>query len=325
MTKDHLRHANIDKLMELLALKPGATVLDIGTGTGEFAERFAERVTPTGHVFATDIDAVCTARVAAEARQKGLANLVAVKVSENGVDDFYRQHRYDLVTLFHVYYYLDDRVAYLRKIRSYLAENGRVAILYNKKVFPFSATDFADFDGFIGELAREPEQSPFLKALSPATQTLLEQRTGDASSDRLRDAVLADLNALLTSRRFHEACFGDWNRKHGLSMTPEARDFANWLIMELREEGALDKAESELGPRETRALMKLNRLLIMQRFRPYFRISRGREYSPFLVGDVNRQTSELSIAREMREAGYEQAADHDLSTYYDLLVFAARK
>ena len=42
-------------LLDALALKPGQTVADVGAGSGYFTWRMAQRVGPTGRVYATDI------------------------------------------------------------------------------------------------------------------------------------------------------------------------------------------------------------------------------------------------------------------------------
>jgi ubiquinone/menaquinone biosynthesis C-methylase UbiE len=49
--------AEAARLWEVLALKPGARVADVGAGVGNIAARIAERVGPTGRVYAVEIDA----------------------------------------------------------------------------------------------------------------------------------------------------------------------------------------------------------------------------------------------------------------------------
>jgi len=48
-----------DNVMDLPAIRPGVTILDIGAGTGQFAYEFAGRLKGTGRVFAADINESC--------------------------------------------------------------------------------------------------------------------------------------------------------------------------------------------------------------------------------------------------------------------------
>jgi len=57
-----------------------------------------------------------------------------VLVEEEEVDEFYSKHKYDLIFLSGVYRELDDLVRYLKKMRNFLAEDGRLVILANESV-----------------------------------------------------------------------------------------------------------------------------------------------------------------------------------------------
>ena len=71
--------AATERMLDLAALRPGARVLDLGTGTGDQAFAAAARVGPQGHVLATDISAEMVAEAAAGAARAGLGN-VATRV-----------------------------------------------------------------------------------------------------------------------------------------------------------------------------------------------------------------------------------------------------
>src|SRR5246127_3634119 len=49
------RAGEAEHVIELLAVKSGLTVADIGAGSGYYTVRLARRVAPTGHVFAEDV------------------------------------------------------------------------------------------------------------------------------------------------------------------------------------------------------------------------------------------------------------------------------
>ena len=54
----HARAAEseIDHLVQILQLKPGSIVADVGAGSGEVSIAIAERVGPLGRVYSTEIN-----------------------------------------------------------------------------------------------------------------------------------------------------------------------------------------------------------------------------------------------------------------------------
>lgn len=97
------------------------------------------------------------------------------------------------------------------------------------------------------------------------------------------------------------------------------RQSMRWLLMTLKEDGALDKAPSDLDAKEIRAVVKLNKLLFFQRFRRYCRLD------PAIgVGAVHSQTSRLLVERELKEAGYYLEHEYGLLPYSDILFFRAK-
>ena len=74
-------------IAELLAIRPGSRVAEIGAGHGEMAVRMAERVGPTGHVYATEIDPERIAEIRQRVADAGLKNVtvVAATPSDSGL------------------------------------------------------------------------------------------------------------------------------------------------------------------------------------------------------------------------------------------------
>lgn len=84
-----------DELLGMLALDPGAHVLDLGCGPGFFAERLARRWLPTGRVTGVDVDPELLARGRARLAEEGLAvelragSAVALPLADGAVDMAY--------------------------------------------------------------------------------------------------------------------------------------------------------------------------------------------------------------------------------------------
>jgi cyclopropane fatty-acyl-phospholipid synthase-like methyltransferase len=116
-----------DRVVADLALAPGASVADVGSGGGYFTFRLAQAVGPTGRVYAVDVDEGMNEYVTGQAAEQGLANVTAVLAAEG---DPRIPEPVDLVFSSNAYHHMSERVAYFRYLReAYLAAGGRVAIV----------------------------------------------------------------------------------------------------------------------------------------------------------------------------------------------------
>jgi ubiquinone/menaquinone biosynthesis C-methylase UbiE len=77
-----------ERLVDLCRLRPGARVLDAGTGTGFAALHAARRVGPKGHVVGVDISEGMLAQARDAASASALANLELVRCDATAVHQF---------------------------------------------------------------------------------------------------------------------------------------------------------------------------------------------------------------------------------------------
>jgi predicted methyltransferase len=87
------KRLQIDRVMDLLQIKPGSTVADIGAGGGWFSVRAARRVTPSGRVIAEDINPKAITYIEQRAQREHLPNIVPLlgtpddpKLAPNSLD-----------------------------------------------------------------------------------------------------------------------------------------------------------------------------------------------------------------------------------------------
>ncbi len=87
------KEENPAKLMEVLPLKAGDVVADVGAGSGYYTFRLAEKVGPKGKVLAVDIQKEMLDLIRQRSKERKLSNVVPVlgeitdpKLPENGVD-----------------------------------------------------------------------------------------------------------------------------------------------------------------------------------------------------------------------------------------------
>jgi predicted methyltransferase len=87
------KRLQIDRVMDLLNIKPGSTVADIGAGGGWFSVRAARRVAPNGRVIAEEINPKAIASIQQRAQREHLSNIVTLlgtpddpKLAPNSLD-----------------------------------------------------------------------------------------------------------------------------------------------------------------------------------------------------------------------------------------------
>ena len=69
------KRLQIDRVMDLLHIKSGSTVADIGAGGGWFSVRAARRVAPNGRVIAEEINPKAIASIQQRAKRENLGNI----------------------------------------------------------------------------------------------------------------------------------------------------------------------------------------------------------------------------------------------------------
>ena len=306
---NHFRSVATERFMEVLSIRPGMTILDIGTGTGWFAFAFAERTGRTGRVFATDVDNGCITFVKKEANRRGLENLFPVLVSREGVDPFYGRQRYDLITVIHVP--LPNAAVYFAAMRDYLTEDGRLVVVLYRSASPFSEEDFAGrFPDLIRELSMEPPDSPFSRRLAESTRRLMRTNSGAEPDGALRKAIVDDFNRMLADPRFGLDFTDGSAIRREVAFTPPERDFADYLLVILKEEGVFDDGAGKANSKLTRIAERFNKLLFLQRFRKF--LDGETQFTPGLTPKM-RDTFE--------RAGYRLEKEHlDVMPFEDILV-----
>jgi len=111
-----------------LALKPGMSVADIGSGSGYFTRRFVEAVTESGMVYAVDIEPEML-RYAKSSVEHMHVPYTAEFIQATPDDPKLPSASVDLIFLCNTYHHLEDRPAYFARVRSALKPGGRIAII----------------------------------------------------------------------------------------------------------------------------------------------------------------------------------------------------
>jgi predicted methyltransferase len=117
----------VPQLVELLELKPGMTVADVGAGFGAWTMRFSRFIGPKGRVYATDIGAPQLAALKDIVQREKLTNVMVI---EGGV------HATNLppacchaILIRDVYHHITQPADIVKSVAASLKPGGRLAVI----------------------------------------------------------------------------------------------------------------------------------------------------------------------------------------------------
>jgi ubiquinone/menaquinone biosynthesis C-methylase UbiE len=126
------------EIADVLGLKPGMAVADIGAGTGLFTRLFADAVGPGGKVYAVDISKDFLEYIAAGARTRGQPQIETVRGTQETTNLPARS--VDVAFLCNVYHHLENHEQILASIHRALRPGGLLVLVEFDRVEGKSAT-----------------------------------------------------------------------------------------------------------------------------------------------------------------------------------------
>jgi SAM-dependent methyltransferase len=125
--KDRDNRLQVQRVMDILGIKEGTHVADIGAGSGWFAIRAAKRVGNTGLVYAVDINPESVAYIDQRTRRDGIPNVHTI-LSEAD-DPRLPKNSIDSVLLLKTYHEVAHPVLLLENLRRALRTGARIGII----------------------------------------------------------------------------------------------------------------------------------------------------------------------------------------------------
>lgn len=125
--KDRDEKLQVQRVMDILGIKEGAHVADIGAGSGWFTVRAAKRVGSTGIVYAVDINPESIAYINRRIQRDGIGNVHAILSEED--DPKLSKDSIDSVLLLKTYHEIAHPVLLLENLRRALRNGARVGII----------------------------------------------------------------------------------------------------------------------------------------------------------------------------------------------------
>jgi len=117
----------INRVMDMLAIKSGKHVADIGAGSGWFTVRAARRVTGSGMVYAVDINPEAIQYIDQRAKKEQLQNIKTILSKPD--DPQVPANSIDAVLLLKTYHEVAHPVVLLRNLRSSLKPGAKIGII----------------------------------------------------------------------------------------------------------------------------------------------------------------------------------------------------
>jgi ubiquinone/menaquinone biosynthesis C-methylase UbiE len=123
-----------EKALDAIGIAPGATVADVGAGSGYFTVRMAHRVGAAGRVFANDLQPQMLAMLKNRLDRERLQNVTLI---QGTVDDpRLPPGALDLILMVDVYHEFSQPQIMLRRMREALKPGGRLVLLEYRKEDP---------------------------------------------------------------------------------------------------------------------------------------------------------------------------------------------
>jgi len=148
-----------DQIVEAIALKPGQSIADIGSGGGYFSLRFVEMGGKEGRVYAIDTKPEFLEYVKNSAKEKGLDNVIPTLVSGDKLD--LPENSLDFIFMRNVTHHIPNRVEYFKNLKVFLKPDGRIIIIEYKKGKPFTFRGIFGHDVPKEIITREMEEAGY--------------------------------------------------------------------------------------------------------------------------------------------------------------------
>lgn len=121
------QNLQIERVMDLLGVKRGSRVADIGAGSGWFTVRAAQRVGKSGTVYAVDINPDYIRHIEERASQEKLANVRTILGRAD--DPMLPDASIDAVLLLKTYHEVQEPISLLRRVRAAMRAGAKLGII----------------------------------------------------------------------------------------------------------------------------------------------------------------------------------------------------
>lgn len=299
-----------EKVIEVLRLKPGASVVDIGAGHGLFTFPLAEVVGKQGTVFATDVDPGVIRSLTRRAALTGASNVKPVRVIPFGVDSFYTKERFDVVFMCDSVQLIQDPVNFFQQLKGSFKPEGRLWILALRLDADFSPEEFQNLE-VIRSVVGDSSLTAVTSHLSPETKSALEKGAAEESFRLLA----RDASRMLNDPALYQTIVSAWGEASPRWNSRE-QELRRYLAAEVADWVPAKDGQPSAAPARLRLL---NRLVLQDVFKTgvwekAFSLDQYQlDEWQFLIRGMDFDTQFVPL---LRDSGYELVAEHPVLDAY---------
>ncbi len=121
-----------ERVVEVLPIRPGWSIADIGAGSGYFSRRFSRAVGPGGTVYAVDIEKGMIDYIDKRSKDEGFKNIKTILAKPD--DPLLEEKSVDMVFICDTFHHIEDRTDYVKRLMPALRPGGRLVIVDFKLV-----------------------------------------------------------------------------------------------------------------------------------------------------------------------------------------------
>lgn len=115
------------RVLDVVGVKAGMTVGEVGAGNGYFTLKLADRVGPSGRIYANDIIGSALEELKDRAKQRHLSNIITILGTET--DPRLPSGQLDMVFLVRAFHDLSEPIPIMDKIAASLRPGGKVVVV----------------------------------------------------------------------------------------------------------------------------------------------------------------------------------------------------
>ncbi len=127
--KDEDRHRRLppDPILEAVGIQAGATVIDVGAGTGFWTVPLSRRVGTSGKVLAIDVEPIMIKELSELVKAQGIGNVSVVKSEDLSIP--LADHIADAALVGFVLHHASEPKGFLHEVTRLLRSDGRVVVV----------------------------------------------------------------------------------------------------------------------------------------------------------------------------------------------------